>query len=133
MKTITKRSRAQALMARVARVRSGILIAMLALVAMQASAMSIRELRGLEASDKEHGAFYVQYYLIGSMEGIFEANAHTGRSGGKPTVCLNGRRIEPRMAKSIYDGELRRNPGLYEADMPVELVMRNGLTAAYGC
>ena len=116
-----------------ARVRSGLLAAMLALLAAQACAMSLRELRALEASDKEHGALYAQYYLIGSMEGVLEANAHASRSGGKPTVCLNGRRVEPRMAKSIYDGELRRNPGLYEADMPVELVMRNGLTAAYAC
>ena len=133
MKTMTPGSPDAASTARLACVRSGILAAMLALVAMQASAMSIRELRGLEASDKEHGALYAQYYLIGAMEGVLEANAQAGRSGGKPTVCLNGRRVEPRMARSIYDGELRRNPGLYEADMPVELVMRNGLTAAYAC
>ncbi len=133
MKTETQGWRDTASTTRLARVRPGILAAMLTLAAVQTSAMSIRELRGLEASDKEHGAAYVQYYLIGTMEGLFEANALAGRSGGKPTVCLNGRRVEPRMAKSIFDGEMRRNPGLYEADMPVELVMRNGLTAAYGC
>jgi hypothetical protein len=116
-----------------ARARSGLLAVMLVLVATQTCAMSIRELRGLEASDQEHGVLYVQYYLVGAMEGVLEANAHAGRSGGKPTVCLNGRRIEPRMAKPLYDGELRRNAGLYEADMPVELVMRNALTAAYAC
>ncbi len=116
-----------------ARVRSALLATLLWLVATQVCAMSIRDLRGLEASDKEHGALYVQYYLVGAMEGVLEANAHAGRSGGKPTVCVNGRRIEPRMAKPLYDGELRRNAGLYEADMPVELVMRNALTAAYVC
>jgi len=106
---------------------------MLALVNTLVFAISIRDLRGLEVSDKEHGVLYVQYYLVGAMEGVLEANAHAGRSGGKPTVCLNGRRVEPRMAKPLYDGELRRNAGLYEADMPVELVMRNALTSAYAC
>lgn len=119
--------------AHTARTRSALLAAMLALVATQAGAMSIRELRALEATDREHGGLYAQYYLVGAMEGVLEANAHAGRSGGKPTVCLSGRRIEPRMAKPLYDGELRRNAGLYEADMPVELVMRNALTAAYAC
>lgn len=133
MKITAKCPLAAGLRVRLALLRSGLLVAMLTLVAAQASAMSIRELRALEASDKEHGAVYVQYYLIGVMEGVLEANAHAGRSGGKPTVCLNSRRIEPRTAKSIYDGELRRNAGLYEADMPVELVMRSGLTAAYAC
>jgi len=115
------------------RLRSSLLAAMLALVTTQVFAISIRDLRGLEVSDKEHGVLYVQYYLVGAMEGVLEANAHAGRSGGKPTVCLNGRRVEPRMAKPLYDGELRRNAGLYEADMPVELVMRNALTSAYAC
>jgi len=115
------------------RLRSSLLAAMLALVNTLVFAISIRDLRGLEVSDKEHGVLYVQYYLVGAMEGVLEANAHAGRSGGKPTVCLNGRRVEPRMAKPLYDGELRRNAGLYEADMPVELVMRNALTSAYAC
>lgn len=133
MTVMAKPARGAGARARLAHVRSGLLAAMLALVATQACAMSIRELRGLEASDKEHGALYAQYYLVGVMEGVVEANVHAGRTGGKPTVCLNGRRIEPRMARPLYDGELRRNDGLYEADMPVELVMRNALTAAYGC
>lgn len=115
------------------RIRFVVLAAMLVLVASQVSAMSIRELRGLEISDKDHGPLYAQYYLVGAMEGVLEANAHASRSGGKPTVCLKGRRLEPRMAKPLYDGELRRNAGLYEADMPVELVMRNALTTAYAC
>ena len=98
-----------------------------------ASAMSIRELRGLEQSDKDHGELYVQYYLVGAMEGALEANAHAERGGRKPLFCLSGRRIEPRMAKTMFDGELRRNQGLYEADMPVQLVLVNALIAAYVC
>jgi hypothetical protein len=105
----------------------------LTLAATSASAISIRELRGLEASDKDHGAIYVQYYLVGAMEGVLEANAQVARSGGKPGVCLNGRKLEPRMAKPLYDGELKRNAGLYEADMPVQLVMLNALASAYAC
>lgn len=37
------------------------------------------------------------------------------------------------MARGLFDGELRRNPDLYEADMPVELVMRSALETAYPC
>ena len=133
MKVTAKCPLAADLRVRLALARFSLLAAMLTLVAVQASAMSIRELRALEASDKEHGAVYVEYYLIGVMEGVLEANAHAARSASKPTVCLNSRRIEPRMARSIYDGELRRNAGLYEVDMPVELVMRSGLTVAYAC
>ena len=102
-----------------------------ALLSSTASAMSIRELRGLEQSDKDHGELYVQYYLVGVMEGALEANAHAERGGRKPLFCLSGRRIEPRMAKTLFDGELRRNQGLYEADMPVQLVFVNALIAAY--
>ena len=133
MTSLTQPARVVGTQVKSAHVRSGLLAAMLTLVATLAGAMSIRELRALEVSDKEHGALYAQYYLVGVMEGVVEANAHASRTGGKPTVCLNGRRLEPRMAKPVYDGELRRNDGLYEADMPVELVMRNALSAAYAC
>ncbi len=98
-----------------------------------ASAMSIRELRGLEQSDTDHGELYVQYYLVGVMEGAVEANAFVERSARKPLFCLSGRRIEPRMARTLFEGELRRNQGLYEADMPVQLVLVNALIAAYVC
>ncbi len=105
----------------------------LALLADASSAISIRELRGLEATDKEHGEIFVQYYLVGAMEGALEAHAHVVRAGAKPLMCLNGRRLEPRMAKPLFDGELKRNAGLYEADMPVQLVLVNALIAAYAC
>jgi hypothetical protein len=99
----------------------------------EASAMSIRELRGLEKSDKKQGEIYVRYYLVGTMEGALEAHAHGVRNGAKPTICLNGRRLEPRMAKDLFDTELKRNEGVYEADMPAQLVMTNALVAVYGC
>lgn len=105
----------------------------LAVVAGNAAAISIRELRALESTDKDHGGIYVQYYLVGAMEGALEAHAHGVRAGARPMVCLDGRRLEPRMAKSLYDGELKRNAGLYEADMPVQLVLVNALIAAYSC
>ena len=94
--------------------------------------MSLRELRTLEKSGKS-GPHYVQYYLVGVMEGALEAHDHAVRSGAQPTMCLNGRRLEPRMARSLYDAELKRNAELYEADMPVQLVMVNALTTAYSC
>ena len=97
-----------------------------------ASAMSLRELRALEKSGKQ-GIFYANYYLVGVMEGAMEAQAQAVRGGATPTICLNGRRLEPRMAKGLYDSELKRNPDVYEADMPVQLVMYNALTTVYPC
>jgi hypothetical protein len=102
-------------------------------VASPANAISIRELRALEASDKVHGPDFVQYYLIGAMEGALEANARSVRSGAQALFCLNGRRLEPRMAKPLFDAELKRNSGIYEADMPVQLVLLNALSTAYTC
>ena len=103
------------------------------MVASAASAMTIRELRALEASDKKQGEAYVNYYLVGVMEGALEAHAHGLRNGAKPQICLNGRKLEPRMAKGLYDTELQRNAGVYEADMPVQLVMVNALGTVYPC
>ncbi len=102
-------------------------------VCSQASAMSIRELRALEKSDAKQGALYVQYYLVGVMEGVLETHAQAVRKGTAPTICKSGRRLEPRMAKSLFDSELSRNTGVYEADMPVELVMFNALASVYSC
>lgn len=102
------------------------------LLAPSAQAMSLRELRALEKTEKQ-GRTYTDYYLVGVMEGVLEAHHHAVRQGAKPRICPNGRRLEPRMARGLFDGELRRNPDLYEADMPVELVMRNALEAGYPC
>lgn len=101
-------------------------------LAVSASAMSLRELRALEKTEKQ-GVHYANYYLVGVMEGVMEAHAQAVRNGATPTICLNGRRLEPRMAKSLYDSELKRSAGVYEADMPVQLVMANALVTVYSC
>lgn len=98
----------------------------------QAHAMSLRELRALEKTEKQ-GRTYTDYYLVGVMEGLLEAHHQAVRNGAAPTICLNDRRLEPRMARGLFEGELRRNKDLYEADMPVELVMRGALESAYPC
>ncbi len=98
-----------------------------------ASAMSIRELRALAKSDKKQGENYMRYYLVGAMEGALEAHDNAVRAGATPSICLNGRRLEPSMASSLYTSELKRNADLYEADMPVTLVMVNALGTAYPC
>ncbi len=114
-------------------VQAWVLLAMGVLLAGSACAMSLRELRGLEQSDKKNGPNYVQYYLVGAMEGALEANAQQVRQGAKALFCLNGRRLEPRMAKPLFEAELTRNTGLYEADMPVQLVLVNALATSYTC
>ena len=113
--------------------RATALVTLATLFAGTANAMTIRELRGLAVSDKKQGEAYVNYYLVGAMEGALEAHAHGVRSGAKPTICMNGRKLEPRMAKGLYDTELQRNEGVYEADMPVQLVMFNALGTVYPC
>ncbi len=96
------------------------------------SAMSLRELRALEKSNNQ-GIHYANYYLVGVMEGVLESHANGTRNGAAPSICLKGRRLEPRMARSLYEAELKRNDGTYEADMPVQFVMVNALTTAYTC
>ena len=98
-----------------------------------ASAMTLREMRSLEKSDKKQGENYVNYFLVGAMEGALEAHNQAVRNGAKPSICLNGRRLEPHMARSLFDTELQRNAGVYEADMSVQLVLTNALTTVYAC
>ena len=112
--------------------RAALLMLVGASLAATASAMSLRELRALEKSDKQ-GTQYGNYYLVGVMEGALEAHAHGVRNGATPTICLNGRRLEPRMARSLFDTEVKRSDGLYEADMPVQLVMISALVTVYPC
>ena len=100
--------------------------------AAMAHAMSIREMRTLEATEKE-GKAYAGYYLVGVLEGLREANDAERRNGQKPLFCVDGRRLEPAMARSLYQGELARNADSYEADMPVQLVMSNALQGSYRC
>lgn len=97
-----------------------------------AQAMTIREMRALEKTEKQ-GSTYTDYYLAGVMEGALEAHAQAVRGGATASICLNGRRLEPSMAKSLYTTELKRNADLYEADFPVQLVLVNALGTVYPC
>jgi hypothetical protein len=105
----------------------------LLLLAQNLGAMSIRELRTLEKSDTKQGANYKRYYLVGAMEGGLEAHSQGVRAGAAPTICLNGRRLVPSMAEGLYQTELQRNRDMYEADMPVPLIMYNALVTVYPC
>lgn len=96
------------------------------------SAMSLREFRALEKSGKE-GVNYANYYLVGAMEAVVEAHQQGVRNGAQATICLNGRKLEPHMARSLFDTERKRNAEMYEADMPVQLVMHNALANVYLC
>lgn len=98
-----------------------------------AQAMSIRELRALAKSDKKQGENYVRYYLVGAMEGVLSAQMQAVRDGAKPSICVDGRRLQPSVAQGLFDTELRRNAELYEADMPADLVMLNALSTVYPC
>ena len=97
------------------------------------SAMTLREMRVLEKSDKKQSENYVNYFLVGAMEGALEAHNQAVRNGAKPSICLNGRRLEPHMARGLFDTELKRNVGVYEADMSVQLVVTNALMTVYAC
>jgi len=112
--------------------RTTVLLLACASVVSTGSAMSLRELRTLAKTDKQ-GDNYVRYYLVGVMEGALEAHAQDVRAGAAPTICLNGRRLDPSMAKGLYDTELKRNEGLYEADMPAQWVMTQALATVYPC
>jgi hypothetical protein len=101
-------------------------------VASAAQAMSIREWRGLEQVEPA-GALHAQYYLIGVLEGLREAAEQAVREGVRPPFCVAGRRLEPRMALSLYQAELRRNATIYEADMPVQFVLSQALRNSYPC
>ncbi|MBS0451181.1 MAG: hypothetical protein JSS14_07705 [Proteobacteria bacterium] len=104
----------------------------LVLLAGTSQAMSIREMRGLEANEKD-GKTYANYYLVGVMEGLREASDTAVREGRKPIFCIDGRRLEPSMARSLYQAELSRNADQYEADMPVQLVVKTALQNSYRC
>lgn len=97
-----------------------------------AQAMSIRELRTLEANEKE-GKLFANYYLVGLMEGLREASERAARAGQKPAFCVEGRKLDPAMARTLYQTELSRNADTYEADMPVQLVLASALQTSYRC
>ncbi|WP_254789607.1 hypothetical protein [Variovorax sp. OV329] len=97
-----------------------------------AQAMSIREMRTLEANEKD-GKIYASYYLVGVMEGLKESSDTALRNGQKPPFCIEGRRFEPAMARSLYQSELSRNASSYEADMPVQMVVKAALESSFRC
>lgn len=97
-----------------------------------AQAMSIRELRTLEAGEKD-GKAYAGYYLVGVVEGLREGAEAAARSGQTPPFCIENRRLEPAMARPLYQTELARNADSYEADMPVQLVLAAALRNTYRC
>jgi len=97
-----------------------------------AQAMSIREMRTLEANEKD-GKLLANYYLVGVMEGLREANDNAQRHGQTPFFCVQERRLEPAMARSLYQSELSRHADDYEADMPVQLVMSAALQNSFRC
>ena len=109
-----------------------VLILILSLVVGASHAMSIRELRTLEANEKD-GKAYAGYYLVGVMEGLREASDAARRAGQKPPFCMEGRKLEPAMARPLYQTELMRNADSYEADMPVQLVLSAALRNTYRC
>lgn len=111
---------------------AAILILVGASLAAPVLAMSLRELRALEKSNPQ-GVHYANYYLVGVMEGVVASHERATRNGAVPHICLNARRLEPRMARSMFDTELKRNEGLYEADMSAQLVMSNALVTVYAC
>lgn len=112
--------------------RAAAATAALCLACSAATAMTLREVRALQKASKQ-GENYTNYYLVGVMEGALEAHNQAVRAGAKPRICLNGRRLEPHMARSLFDTELQRNAGVYEVDMPAQLVMANALAAVYAC
>ena len=103
------------------------------LVTTTVNAMTLRELRQLERSNTKQGQWYVQYYLIGVLEGLQEANATTVRKGGPALFCQNDKRLDTTQAKKMFDAERKLNADLYEADMPVQLVMLNAMVTIYPC
>ncbi|MET3497047.1 hypothetical protein [Variovorax boronicumulans] len=111
-----------------------LLLPLLALgAAAGAQAMSIREFHTLEAQEKKEGKAYASYYLVGVLEGLREASDTARRAGQKPLFCVDGRRLEPSMARSLFQAELKRNAEVYEADMPVQLVLSNALQNGFRC
>ena len=108
-----------------------LLLAGLAAAPINGSAMTLRQLHAMEKTQSQ-GTNYANYYLVGTMEGILEAQQKAVRDGAAPTICPNAP-LAPRIARQLLDAELRRNKDVYEADIPVPLVLENALTTVYPC
>ena len=110
----------------------GAVLALTLVCATAAEAMTIRQFKLLEAKEK-NGKAYAGYYLVGVMEGLREASEASQREGQKPPFCVENRKLDPEMARSLYQTELKRNAESYEADMPVQLVLSAALRNSYRC
>ena len=106
-------------------------LTLFAFIGTSAEAMSLRQLHAVERI-RGQGANYANYYLVGVLEGILEAHAQAVRDGAAASICIE-KPLEPSAARSLFDAELRRNKDVYEADIPVPLVMENALTTVYPC
>ena len=69
--------------------------------------------------------------MAGVMEGALEAQNQAVRNGAKPSIRLHGCRLEPHMARTLFETELQRNAGIDEADMSAQLVLTNALSPVY--
>lgn len=107
-------------------------VVLTALVATQASAMSLREMRALEKNEAQ-GALYTTYYLVGAVEALIEAQAEAQRQGQSRRFCPTGQGLQPPEVRSLFHTELGRDGGLYEADMPVQWVVLSALAARFPC
>ena len=69
------------------------------------------------------------------MEGLREASGQLRlRNGQKPALLrAKAGASEPAMARSLYQSELSRNGDSYEADMPVQLVVKAALQNSFRC
>lgn len=107
-------------------------VVLAALVATQASAMSLREMRALEKNEAQ-GSLYTTYYLVGAVEALVEAQADAQRQGQTRRFCPPAQGLVPTEVRSLVETELARDGGLYEADMAVQWVVLSALVARFPC
>jgi hypothetical protein len=97
-----------------------------------AQAMSLRELATIHMRNTM-GPALAEFYVIGVAEGLIEANEAGKRTGQAPLFCLAQDRWTPKQANTLFNAEASRNADVYEADMPVGLVMQQALINTYPC
>lgn len=102
------------------------------LCAATAQAMSLRELATIHKRNNL-GPALAEFYVIGVAEGLLEANDAAKRNGRKPFFCLPQDNWNPTKANALFNAEASRNADVYEADMPVALVVQQALVNTYPC
>ncbi|MGQ0708505.1 MAG: hypothetical protein ACT4NV_02025 [Rhodoferax sp.] len=108
----------------------GVVLAVL--VASQAMAMSLREMRALEKNEVQ-GNLYTTYYLVGATEALVEAQADALRQGKPRRFCPPEQGVPPTEVRSLFETELGRDGGLYEADMAAQWVLLSALALRFPC